>query len=393
MPWYNWYQTDLPCQYSQAQASEACEYLSDCLGRTFIGQGGIRKHHPLLKEWDTVGGNAFLQLNGLANDVRLLRDKLGLEKVLTDLRDERLCLPSWHLLHTAALFERARTGAVVEFLEGGENERPDAIVEVGGSRIPLEAKLLTRSEDEERFSNVARLVEDGVTATYSRIKQPTALYIVLKQSPFDAVAASVIDFVNDSIATHRGASVIRRGDLCNVFLEPVEAPPGIADFRIFYVLGAVPDTENIRVLGRAKKASNQLRSVASGALSGILSIGLTDHQDGAAVFEHIASRIRAGRLRAISGVLLVKRRTQLGPPQRVNVDLLEFRPNSSAQQPLGSRLPLRPAGAAGLLTKVEPHVGGIRAYRFGTSIGRVVDPTSAVLPLPDIRILRQEDLR
>lgn len=347
----------------------------------------------MLKEWDTVGGNAFLQLNGLADDIRLLCEKVGLGTVLTDLRDERLCLPSWHLLHTAALFERARPGSVVEFLESGEEERPDAIVLVGRARIPLEAKLLTQSEDEERFSRLARLIEDGVTGAYSRLKQPTALYIVLKQSPFDSVPASVISVVNESIAAYRGASVSRRGNLCNVFLEPVEAPPGIVDFRIFYVLSPVPDTENIRVLGRAKKASNQLRSLVSGALSGLLSIGLSDHQDGASVFEHIAGRIRAGRLRAISGVLLVKRRTLLGAPQRVNVDLLEFRPNSSAEQPLGSRVPLRPAGAAGLLTKVEPAIGEIRAYRFGTSTGRVLDPKAAALPLPDIRILMLEDLR
>ena len=205
--------------------------------------------------------------------------------------------------------------------------------------------------------------------------------------------ASVISVVKESIAAYAGASLIRRGDLCNVFLKPVETPVGIADFRIFYVLSPIPDTENLRVLGRAKKASNQLRSLVSVALSGILSIGLTDHQDGASTFEHIAGRIRAGRLRAISGVLLVKRRTQLGPPQRVNVDLLEFRPNSSAQQPLDARVPLRPAGAAGLLTKVEPPIGGIRAYRFGTSRGRVVDPKTAALPLPDIRILTPEDLR
>jgi hypothetical protein len=143
MPWHDWYQTDLPCQYSQAEALEASEYLSDCLGRAFIAQeSAIRKTHPLLKEWDTAGGNAFLQLSGLAQDIRLLRDKKGLEAVLTDLREESLCLPSWHLLHTAALFERACIGAVVEFLEGGEDERPDAIVEIGGSRVPLEAKLL-----------------------------------------------------------------------------------------------------------------------------------------------------------------------------------------------------------------------------------------------------------
>ena len=153
MPWYDWVPDGSAfASIPRRQASGSTRLLTRQFRRAFIGQeGAIRTTHPLLKEWDTVGGNAFLQLNGLADDIRLLRGKLGLETVLTDIRDERLCLPSWHLLHTAALFERAQARSVVEFLEGGEEERPDAIVEVGGVRIPLEAKLLTRSEDEEHF--------------------------------------------------------------------------------------------------------------------------------------------------------------------------------------------------------------------------------------------------
>ena len=81
------------------------------------------------------------------------------------------------------------------------------------------------------------------------------------------------------------------------------------------------------------------------------------------------------------------------PPQRANVDLLEFRTNASAQQPLPARMALRPVGAAGLLTAVEPPVGGIRAYRFGSSTARVVDPKVARLFLPDVRILTPDDLR
>lgn len=394
VPWYDWYQTDLPCQYSQADASEARKYLEVNLGFAFLDQqGAIRKTHPLLTEWDTVGGNAFLQMNGLADDIRLLRDKAGIDTVLTDIRDERLCLSSWHLLHTAALFERARSGAVVEFLESGDEERPDAIVDVAGNRTPLEAKLLTHSEDEERFERAARFIADGVSPSHARLEMPTALYVVLKQATINPSVQGVLDVVNESLAEYRGTPLVRRSNLCNVFLGPIETPAGFADARLLYLLAPVPDTENIRVLGRAKKASNQLRSLSSEALSGILSIGLTDNQDGARVFEHIANRIQAGRLRAISGVLLVKRRTLLAPPLRANLDLLEFRTNTSSQQPLTGRVLLRPAGAAGVLTQVEPPVGGIRAYRYGISSARVVDPKAASgVWLPDIRVLTPDDL-
>jgi hypothetical protein len=82
--------------------------------------------------------------------------------VLRDLQNERQCLPAWHLIHTAALIERARSGAMSMFVERGGDERPDAIVSLGGKNVPLEAKLLTRCEEEERFARMARAIENRV---------------------------------------------------------------------------------------------------------------------------------------------------------------------------------------------------------------------------------------
>ncbi|HEX9381992.1 MAG TPA: hypothetical protein VF908_01180, partial [Gemmatimonadaceae bacterium] len=69
------------------------------------------------------------------------------------------------------------------------------------------------------------------------------------------------------------------------------------------------------------------------------------------------------------------------------LDLLEYRLNPKADRPLRDRVPLQPLGAAALLTKSEPHLSGIRAYRAGHATGRVTDPASARLFLPDIRVL------
>ena len=116
---------------------------------------------------------------------------------------------------------------MVEFLEGGDAERPDAIVDVAGSRLPLEAKLLTQSEDEERFGHTAQLIDDGVSTSHAGLKLPTALYVILKQ--FDASSAAVIGVVKESITEYRGISLSRRCNLCYVFLSSIDAPSGLAD--------------------------------------------------------------------------------------------------------------------------------------------------------------------
>lgn len=174
----------------------------------------------------------------------------------------------------------------------------------------------------------------------------------------------------------------------NVFLEPANLAQGFADYRSLYILAPVPEGEDMRVLARAKTASNQLRSLPTSVDAGILSVGLTDVQDGAAVFAHVSKRIEAGRLGGISGILLIKRRTHLAPTRRTLVDLLELRRNPRADRPLQGIVPLRPMADAGILTQVEPHIAGIRAYRLGVASGRIVDSSIAsFLDLPDIRVL------
>jgi len=326
-------------------------------------------------------------MNWLAEDLRLVEGKPGLKPLLRDLCDERLYLPTWHALHTAALFERARPKAVIEFVVSDGDEAPDFVADIAGDRVPVEAKLLTCSEDESRFVLVARRITQALTDERHATPPQTAVYVILKQAVASDVSEEAITFCREAIGRYANTAVCERGTLCNVFLEPAEMLPGLGDYRVVYIMAPVPDSEDLRVLDRAKKASNQLRALPSALDSGILSVGLTDNQDGAAVFGHLSERIKRGRFGGISGVLLLKRRTHVAPPQRATFDLLEFRRNSNADRPLRDRVPLRPLGAAALLTQSEPHLSGIKAYRLGTATGRVTDPARARLHLPDVRVL------
>jgi hypothetical protein len=291
------------------------------------------------------------------------------------------------MVHTAALFERARVGSILEFVEAGEEESPDFVVDIDGDRIPVEAKLLTQSEDELRFISVAGRIDEALSGESGTMPERTAAYVVLKAPVTKDVSQEAIRFCLEAVGRYSGTAVCERGGVCNVFLEPAPAPAGISGYRIRYILAPVPDDENMRVIRRAKKASHQLRSLMSTKDSGILSVGLSDNQDAIAVFAHIARRVERGRFRGIAAVLLVKRRTHLAPPRRTTIDLLEVRKNSRAHHPLRGEVLLRPLAGAALLTKVEPHIGGLRAYRFGSATGRVVDPATASLILPDIRVL------
>jgi hypothetical protein len=285
MAWYEWHQSDLPCEFSVDRARENLEYLERALGQKFVAtRWDARQTHPLLNEWNTTGAGAFLQLNSMAEDLRLLEGKAGLAPVLNDLRDERQCLPTWHLLHTAALFERARPSSVLEFVTADGDEAPDLVVGIDGDRVPVEAKLLTQSEDELRFVAVARRIQQALVDDGPAVPVQTAVYVILKQPVTTDISGEVIKAALEVVACYGQTAVCERRSFCNIFLEPAQLVPGLSEYRIVYVFAPVPDSENMRVLARAKKASNQLRSLPSAVDSGILSVGLTDNHDGASAW-------------------------------------------------------------------------------------------------------------
>ncbi len=393
MPWYDWNQCDLPCFFSPERVQENRSFLEhELVGASFTIDNAQPRDGPLQRTWHTTGAGAFIEINWLAEDLRLLHLKPGMSSVLRDLMDSRLSQSTWHTVHTAALFERARPGAVINFVEARNEEAPDFIVGLHGERVSVEAKLLTSSTEEERFQAVAREIVDALQTPHAAVPPNTIAIVVLKQPVSANIGAHVADFCKDHLPLYVGTPQVHRGPACNLMLEPISQPPGLSDYCAQYVLAPVPDSENMRVLQRAKKASNQLRSFPTTRNSGIVSIGLSDSQDSSGVFEHINERIRRGRFSGIAAVLLLKRRTLLDPPRRTTLDLLEVRKNPSATSPISGVIPLRPLDGAALLSHVEPSIGGVRAYRLGVATGRVVDPTQCAIGVPDIRVLTPDML-
>jgi hypothetical protein len=59
--WTTWWQDDLPCRFSAADAEKNCDFLADTLGRDRLQRAvGPNSQYPLVREWMTNGANAFL---------------------------------------------------------------------------------------------------------------------------------------------------------------------------------------------------------------------------------------------------------------------------------------------------------------------------------------------
>ncbi len=153
------------------------------------------------------------------------------------------------------------------------------------------------------------------------------------------------------------------------------------------VMAPVPEDENMRVLGRAKKASKQLQALPSTANAGILCVELGEAQEGADILDQFERKFARNQFSGISEVMLSKRRTIMDPPRRTVIDLLEVKANPNAKNKHGAPLRVSPFGLSARLTVAEPHTGGIRAYRFAETLVLASDPAVAQPTLPDERVL------
>lgn len=141
--WTQWWQDDLPCQFTKEQAVENAAFLMRVLGKeVFVNTrfDGWR-NHPLLVRWQSAGAGSFLELNVLADDIRQVEQVEGLDRCLSDLRDRNRFFSSRHTLHSAALFARSGKATVHSFLH---DDAPDFLLECDNQMISVEAKLLER---------------------------------------------------------------------------------------------------------------------------------------------------------------------------------------------------------------------------------------------------------
>jgi hypothetical protein len=135
-PWTGWRQDDLPCRFSPKDATRNADFLKDMLGAAWLGKAlQPLSTHPLIGEWMANGVNGFLLLNALAEDARLLTSVPGFDQVLTDLKESARCLPSWHVIRAAAIFQRGGT-SVLRFYEQNGERAPDFLAACRTPRNP-----------------------------------------------------------------------------------------------------------------------------------------------------------------------------------------------------------------------------------------------------------------
>ena len=297
------------------------------------------ERHPILQDWSRAGYDSFLWLNALADDLRVLEGVRGLDAVLKDLRNTKLYKPTRHVLHSAALF--ARAGNVIErFYPQTSNALPDYEIVVDSKRVAVEAKILLRSDVEQRFGYYA---EGFVKQLYSQVLTWDAVhpevYVVVKDAHTLPSFEDIFSVIKAGIAQFNGKKLEFRSAQFNVFLS--EPQRGFEAFLFCQVLCPRSPRENLRAESRGKDASKQLQSGLTANLPGIFHLEIDRHQDPQDIHDLFQKRFKQQQFRGIGGVILSRTNICYGPPVAMLVDALGIFQNPSAVRPVPVELSLR----------------------------------------------------
>jgi hypothetical protein len=379
-PWTTWWQDDIPCRFSREEAIQNCSFLIDLLGREWLQKAlGPRTQHPLVSEWMTNGANAFLLLNALAEDARLLVSVRGFDDVVKDLRHRRRCRPAWHVIRAAAMFQRGGV-AITEFYEQTNEKIPDFSITWNSIEANVEAKLLTKSDVEDAFEEYAKPLQQRI---FAEAMAKEAVYppvtVIVKDAALFPDSNEVVSAARTLINAPPAES---RTEFFNIF---VDAPPTITTtlFRSCHILCPRSEKENLRVETRVRDASHQLLSDATSERPGILCIGVTQQQDPLAIRDLLVRRFDRGQYPGVCLAILSLSGTHLEHPRRSVVDLLTTIVNPKGRVPLPYTFPIRPLDLNAPLDKRSDDAG-IPAYRVMAAETRIAPGVSGV-SLPDIR--------
>jgi hypothetical protein len=374
-PWTEWWQDDLPCVFDQETTFANLRYLVNLFGESWLEKHTNKLHenlHPLAVRWLTCGLSAYIELNVLASDLRLLESKPNFELVLADLLDASQYLPAWHTLHSAALFERAIQGSVQEFAYDSRQKHPDFIVTIEGQSTAVEAKFVSDSQKEVLFRNWASEVIKLLMDTFEENEESLIRVIIVAKNIDDLPSANVIlDTIVGLPLSAQKAWHKYQSNKFNLFCIPNEESieKSFTKFRDFNCICPKSSYEDIRVLRRAKDASQQLKLHSLRNHPGLLCLGLGHLQNAFHIAHLINEQFVSGRLSSISNVLLSKIGTQAGPPKRTSLDMFDFINNPKARVFYGGPFRIRPAGSFGsLLDQFSPE-DPIAVYRYGVTAG------------------------
>jgi hypothetical protein len=145
-PWTTWWQDDLRCRFSREDTVRNPAFLMDMIGAEWLQKAlQPRSNHPLIAEWMTNGANAFLLLNALAEDARLLTSVPGFDEIVRDLRENKQCQQSRRQCFSEG------GAAVSKFYEESDERAPDFLIRFNSIEVNVEAKLLLECDLEDTF--------------------------------------------------------------------------------------------------------------------------------------------------------------------------------------------------------------------------------------------------
>tara|TARA_R110000787_G_C13425946_1_gene445247 strand:+ start:1807 stop:3006 length:1200 start_codon:yes stop_codon:yes gene_type:complete len=394
-PWTNWWQDDLPCEFDKSETKKNNQYLIELLGENWlekrIGRGN--KHHPLLKRWMNNGANSYLELNSLAEDIQLIENKPDFETILKDLKSMNTCKATWHVIRCAAMFERCEKGVVSRFHPQTSEASPDFSLNIGGNEYSVECKLLVESECEVEFGrysdNLLQSIKSSVLAEELIYPQ---ISIVIKCYESLPEISSVIESLKVGIDKFQGKSIKGEFEQYNIFIDPQNVTKkDFSSHKSVYIFCPRSIKENIRVEGRIKSASGQLKQYDS-EMSGLVCLGVGQHQDPYYIRDRLVERFKNRQLRSISGVMLLRSGTFIEKPKRSTLDLVSIISNENATMRVPTKdLKLCPLGVYGKLIDDSRNLNEVSAYRKMVVEDKVVNP-EAGLYMADIRHLTKEML-
>ena len=388
--WLSWWQDDIPCYFSRDRATDNAAYLTTLLGEDWIQKTlseSRYSNHPILRHWSNKGAGSFLLMNALAKDLKCVESVPGFSAVLDDLRSPKMGASAWHVVHSAALFSRANRSALVEFFDQDEETAPDFLLSVSGNLIPVEAKLLTTSDIEERFNSYAdRLIAQLFSKAVPNNGIQPWLTVVIKD-PHDLPSLDdVAEAVRSLLQRPPGLPSSLRTDRFNVFVEPHTTPaPNWSMHRHCCVLCPRSPKEIIRVEARHKKASKQLRSFGEGDRPGLFCLGLGGADDPRHFVQLLKQRFDRGFYRGVSAVMLIVTGTFLTRPRRCTFDRLALLHNTNATESLPTRIPIATAGELENLMSSSPEDDRVPAYRH--ALVEAHGDGTLPLVLPDVRLI------
>lgn len=347
----------------------------------------------MLRQWFSQDPTTFLVLNALAEDLRLLADVEGMQTIIGDLKNRARFEPTRHVVQSAALFARARKESVIRFFPQTSESLPDFEITIDGNTIAVEAKALLMSDIEQQVSRHAeRLLQCIFAAALRPERQYPIVYIVIKSAHSLPSIDLVGHVTNAAISAWSGARITAHAKLFNVFLDP--APPEIEsgyDYAVCNVLCPRSHKENLRVEGRSKVASNQLKSYTKGTRPGIFCLRVTDKQDSHFIAAQLQRRFAGNQNKALSGVILSRTGTHLTKPKRTVVNYLSAVINPNASVPLPNRVPLSPLGMTFDLLMASGPASEIPAYTYSRGRASLRRDGPAIY-IPSVRHVTREML-